>query len=138
MTRNVVCFNEDDNIIKIAKEMIKKKISCVIVQKKGVTTGVITEKDMTGKVVAEGRDIYSTKAGDIMSSPVQVIPPETNIFYASQLMKKTGFKRFPVVKGKKLVGVITQSDILRYFNEQRKQYVLDVLKKNKKDYEKEL
>lgn len=130
MTKIVVCFEEDDGIVPIAKEMKKKNISCVIIKRDNMPVGVITEKDMSGRVVAEERDIRQTKAGDIMSSPVHTIPPETNIFYTSKMMKKTGFKRFPVMKNKKLVGIITQSDILRYFNEQRKQYVLDVLKKS--------
>lgn len=128
MTRDVVCFNQEDSIIKIAREMKKRNISGVLIKRGSTPIGVITERDMTGRVVADERDLISTKAKDIMSSPIYSIPPETNVLYASQLMKKSGFKRFPVIKNGKLVGIITQSDIIRFFNEQKKQFVIDSLK----------
>jgi CBS domain-containing protein len=130
MTREVVCFDEDDGIIKIANAMKSKRISCVIIKKGHSPVGIITERDMTYKVVAGEMDLYSTRARDVMSSPIQVIPPEVNIFYASQLMKKTGVKRFPIVKNKKLVGIITQSDIIRFFNEAQRKFVIDSLRRS--------
>jgi len=48
-----------------------------------------------------------------MSKPVLSIAPDTNIVHAARLMKEKNIRRFPIVKEEKLVGLITETDIMR-------------------------
>lgn len=130
MSKNVVTFSENSKLIDIAKSMGAKNISCVVITKNKIPIGIITERDMTKTVVAKNLDAKKTEAIDVMSSPVISIEPETNIYYAKKLMKEKNFRRFPVTKNKKLIGLITKTDLVDYFAEQRKKFVLKSLNKS--------
>jgi len=130
MTKKVITSSEDEALINIGKKMAKHGISCIVVVKNKKPVGIITERDLSQKVVARNLDCKKTKAKQIMSKPVHTIKPETNIYFTNQLMKKKKFRRFPVAKDGNLVGIITQSDLIRYFTEQRKRFVIESLKRN--------
>ena len=110
--------------------MGKNEISCVVITKDKKPIGVITERDMTKTAVAKNLDSEKTKAKDIMSKPVVSISPDMNIYYTKKLMKEKKFRRFPVTKNNKLVGLITKTDLFDYFTEQRKKFVMSSLKKS--------
>ena len=129
MTKKVVTSTEDENLANIAKKMAKHQVSCIIIVKNKKPVGIITERDFSKKVVAKDLNCKKTKAKQVMSKPVQTIKPDMNIYFTNQIMKKKKFRRFPVAKDGKLIGVITQSDLIRYFTQQRKKYVIESLKK---------
>ena len=104
--------------------------SAIIVDKSVRPRGIVTEKDMVKRVIVQGADAKRTAVTKIMTSPVKSIPPETSIFYASEMMHQNNFRRLPVVTSAgKLLGLITEVDIANYFTEKRKQFVLENLEK---------
>ncbi|MBU2634340.1 MAG: CBS domain-containing protein [Nanoarchaeota archaeon] len=130
MTKKVITSIESDSLMSIGKKMAKYGISCVVIVKDKKPIGIITERDLSQKVVAKNMDCKKTGAKRVMSKPIQTIKPETNIYFTNQLMKKKKFRRFPVAKDGKLVGIITQSDLIKYFADQRKKFVIESLKRN--------
>jgi len=134
MTKKVVVFDEEDSIQDIAKKMKDKGIGSVLIIKNDQAVGIITERDLVHKLIAGNLNAKETKAKQIMNSPLVSIRSDADINYASKIMEDKDIKKMPVVDGNKLVGIITQTDLAKYFTEQRKKFVLSHLGKNLKDY----
>ena len=130
MNKKILNFDENVSIEKISKEFAKVDMGCVIVTRNKKPIGIITERDMLKRVLAKELDIRKTKAKDVMTSPVNVLDQNTNIYYASKIMREKGYKRYPVVKSGKIIGLITEDNLIDYFTEQRKKFVLKHLSKN--------
>jgi predicted transcriptional regulator len=69
--------------------------------------GIITERDLLKRVVAEARDANKTKVKDVMSSPLVVVEPSMDLEEAVKLMFQMKIKKLPVVDGKRLVGLVS-------------------------------
>ncbi len=116
MTRGVVTVKVGASVMEIAKTLKKNEVGSVIVTHDGKMKGVITERDIAYKIVAEGKDPRKTTAKDVMSSPVTTISADKNIEEAAVLLKRKDIKRLPVVDGKgKLVGIVTEGDLLAVY-----------------------
>ena len=133
MSRNVKTAEETESVYNIAGMMKKYDISTVVITRNQAPVGIVTERDMAQKVVASGLDVKKAHAKDIMSTPLQGITPDTNIYFAHGLMKKEGFKKLPVLENGRLVGIVTQTDINNYFTQKRKEFVMAALNKEQRE-----
>ena len=124
-----------DNLIELARKMREKGRGSVIVieyitnsagSKTGTRpVGIITERDIVRKVVAESKDPNSTIAYNIMSKPLITVGPEATVYDAALIMTKYSIRRLPIVRDKTLLGIITSSDLARrMFEENRGDPVL--------------
>lgn len=129
MSKKVTTFDINSSVDKIAYVMGNKDIGAVIITKNKKPVGIITERDMVRRIIAKNLDPKKTKAQEIMTCPVEGISPEANIYYVSKVMQQKGYKRYPVVKNNKLVGMLSQSILIDYFTKQRKKFVLSGLGK---------
>jgi CBS domain-containing protein len=113
MKTNVVVINADAPILEAAKLMAKHSIGSVVVIEKNEVVGVITERDIVRKVVAEEKG-WHIKVKDVMSHPIIVTSPDVPIESAARIMEKNKIRRLPVIDKKGyIVGIITENDILR-------------------------
>lgn len=131
LSKKVVVATPESSIYDVARRMSDLDVSSAVIVDKNVRPrGIVTEKDMVKRVIVQGSDAKKTAITKIMTSPVKTIPPDTNIFYASEMMNQNNFRRLPVVNAAgKLLGLITEGDIANYFTEKRKQFVLENLEK---------
>ena len=113
MSKNVAAAAADESVVSAAKVMADRNISCVLVEHNGAVAGIVTETDLLKRTVVEGRDLQSTKVSEIMSSPVETISPDLSVFEAGKIMDDKGVKRLPVLSGDRLVGIVTQTDLIR-------------------------
>jgi CBS domain-containing protein len=114
MIKEVVTIDEGATVKEAAEVMNKFEIGCLITVKKGKAVGIITERDLLKRVVAEGREAKKTKVKDIMTSPLVVVEPSTELEEAVRLMFQMKIKKLPVVDGKRLAGLVTLTDIARF------------------------
>lgn len=114
MVGEVITIDEDSTVKEAAEVMNKFEIGCLIAVRKGKAIGMITERDLLKRVVAEAKDATETKVKDVMSSPLVVIEPSVELEEAVKLMFQMKIKKLPVVDGKRLVGLITLTDIARF------------------------
>ena len=133
MSKNVKIAEETASLFEVAGMMKKFDISTVIITSKGNPVGILTERDMAQKVAAAALDVKKVQAKEVMSSPLQSIQPDTNIYFAHSMMKKEGFKKLPVMENGKLVGIVTQTDINNYFTQKRKEFVMKSLSKSARE-----
>jgi signal-transduction protein with cAMP-binding, CBS, and nucleotidyltransferase domain len=104
---------ESENVTKVAKAMARNKIgSVIVVDKKHKPLGIITEKDIVHRVVSKGLHPNKVSAGKIMSKPLRTIEPTLDVKEAAKRMKQLKRKRFAVMEAGKLVGIVTQTDIV--------------------------
>jgi CBS domain-containing protein len=114
MVEDVVTVEESVTVKKAVEIMNKYEIGCLIVTKRGKPIGIVTERDMLTRVLAEMRSPERTKIIDIMSRPLIVADPRMEIEEAARLMFKMKVKKLPVVSNGKLVGLVTLTDIARF------------------------
>ncbi len=113
MSKDVATACPDALVVSAAKVMAEKKISCLVVLDKESVAGILTETDVLRRVVRNGKDSYHTTLAQIMSCPVETIPAHLSILAASEVMGRRHIKRLPVVQEDKLVGIVTQTDLVR-------------------------
>ncbi len=112
MTREVCTAAPDETLHAAAKKMIEFGVGSIVVVDEGEPRGIVTEKDILSKVVAKNKTPSEVKLREIMSSPVITILPTTSIREATRIMIKRGIRRLPVIDNGKLVGIVTDTDIL--------------------------
>ena len=117
MTSKLITFHPDQSMDEVIETLLKNKISGgPVVNDNGELVGVISEGDCMKEVVKGKYDnmpALSGKVSDHMSSNVISISPEMNIFDAADEFLTKRIRRFPVVNMGKLMGQISQKDIMR-------------------------
>ncbi len=113
MARPVVTVETGSPIYDAAKIMSEKGIGSVVVAEKGKYVGIVTERDIIQRVVAKGLDASKVRAKDIMSKALITVNGNTPIIKAIRIMEKNKVRRLLVVEKKRLVGIVTQRDLLR-------------------------
>jgi len=114
MVKEVITIDENSTVKEAAEVMNKFEIGCLIAVRKGKAMGIVTERDLLKRVIAEAKDAAKTKVKDVMSSPLVVVEPGTDLEEAVRLMFQMKIKKLPVVEGKRLVGLVSLTDIARF------------------------
>jgi CBS domain-containing protein len=114
MVKEVITIDENSSVKEAAEVMNKFEIGCLIAVKKGKAMGIITERDLLKRVVADVKDAARAKVKDIMTSPLVVVEPNMELEDAVKLMFQMKIKKLPVVDGKRLVGLVSLTDIARF------------------------
>ena len=112
MTQDVVTINESSSIKDAAKKMDEANVGSIVVTRNDEPIGIITERDFVRRYAAMGISL-SSPAADMMTLPLITISPDDTIWDASELMKTRNIHKVPVVRDKKLVGIITNSDVVK-------------------------
>ena len=114
MVKDVIKINEDVTIKEAAGLMNKYEIGCLIAVKKGKVSGILTERDLLKRVVAESKDASKLRVRDVMTSPLIVAETKMDLGEAVRLMFQRKIKKLPVVEDKRLVGLVSLTDIARF------------------------
>lgn len=112
MTKKVVTASANDSIEKILKVIRDKSISCVVITEKKKPIGIFTERDISKKIAGKDVDTKNSLISDVMSAPIIPIDSELSLLPAGEMMEKYKFRRFPVIKDEKLIGIITETDMV--------------------------
>jgi CBS domain-containing protein len=113
MSKPVVTVNPSSSIYKAAVAMKEAKIGCLIaVDSHGKPLGIVTETDIIYKAVAEKKSL-DTQVDHIMTTDIKTIKEDETIDQAARVMAAHLIRRLPVVKNKKLVGIVTLKDVVK-------------------------
>ena len=115
MNRDVKSIEKNTTIIAAGKQMIEKHVSSFVIPPDNELDafGIITRKDVVENLITAGAGETSLKVKDVMTKPSITVNPQLSIHNCHQLMLMVGVRRVPVVEGNKLVGIISNSDILK-------------------------
>jgi CBS domain-containing protein len=124
MTKTPVCCLPHDTVAKVAQLMKSGNIGSIPVIENEQTqklVGIVTDRDLALKVVAEGRDAKSTKVEMVMTLNVVTCQPEDDLQKTLDAMSEHQLRRIPVVdSGNKILGIISQADVATRINEPSK------------------
>jgi CBS domain-containing protein len=114
MVREVVMIDENASVKEAVEIMNRLEISSIIATRNGDPIGLVTERDILKRIVAEGKAAKETFVRDIMSTPLTVILPEAGLEEAAHLMFDKKIKKLPVVHEGNMIGLLSLTDIARY------------------------
>lgn len=108
MTRGVIFAKLEDSVLKVSEIMVRHAISQMPVLNKGKIVGTITEESIIRKL---GSDIAEEKVESVMDPPLPVVSEDTSISAIRPLLERR--QGVLVAKGKRIIGIITRSDLLK-------------------------
>ncbi len=112
MIKKVIITKPDSTVREAAKIMTKYRIGSLLVVDNEKLVGIVTELDIIWKVVAGDLDPNTTLVKDIMTKKVIAIKSNRTLEDATHVMMEKKIKKLPVLEGKKLVGIITCTDLV--------------------------
>jgi CBS domain-containing protein len=111
MDKNVIPVESQSTVMDAIKKMVDGSVWSLLVQKRGLPEGVVTERDVLRRCLGKGLLPDKTAVEKIMSSPLVTISPDATIRDAMGLMVEKGIRRLFVVDDGKVVGRVTQTDL---------------------------
>jgi CBS domain-containing protein len=114
MTENPVSCEPQASVTEAAKVMAREDVGPVPVVEGNRLVGLVTDRDLIVRVLAEGRDPQGTTVGEVASTDLVTLSPEQDLDEALQLLARHQVRRLPVVDGGKLVGIVAQADVARH------------------------
>jgi CBS domain-containing protein len=111
MTRNPVAMDAKDPVTKAAAAMRDRGIGTVVVMTDGSPCGVVTDRDITVKAVATGKDPSKMPLEQICSDRIVAVTPDQSVEDAVRVMKSHDVKRVLVMEGKELKGIVSLGDL---------------------------
>lgn len=123
MTKDPRTVTPDTGLQEVARLMQSEDVGIIPVVEAGGTSllGVVTDRDIALRVVAEGKDATSTKVSDVMSKGVRTCKESDSVDDVMELMGKEQLRRIPIVDDRgALVGIVAQADVVREAKSDRK------------------
>jgi len=112
MTRNPVTVPSEALLTEASRLMGEKDIgSVVVVKQDGRIGGIVTDRDIVVRAIAQNKDPSRTSLGDICSRELVTLEPGEKIETAVSLMREKGIRRIPVQEGGKPVGIVSIGDL---------------------------
>ena len=114
MAKEMVTVDGSATVAEAVKLMKEKGVRALIVDRRSEDDayGIVTQRDIVYRVVAERRDPASVRVHEIMTKPLVVINPDLDVVYVARLMAQQKLSRAPVLFEQKLQGVVSVSDII--------------------------
>lgn len=100
------------HVSEIAEIMVQQNVGAVVVTRDDEPLGMITERDILQRVVLSNKDLDEVVAQEIMTAPLLTIDSTRSIKEALEIMQKNRLRRLVVVKGEKLLGLVTERRLL--------------------------
>ena len=113
MTRDVRACEPNATVADAAKVMAQEDVGPVPIVEDGRLVGIVTDRDIVVRVVAEGRDPNATTVKEIASTDLVTVSPGDDLDEALKLLAERQVRRLPVVEGDRLVGIVAQADVAR-------------------------
>jgi CBS domain-containing protein len=114
MTPHPVSVDEKATLREVAAVMRDENLGDVIVRRQGEVGGIVTDRDIVLRAVADGEDPNRLLAGDICSGDLVTLSPDDSIDQAAQTMVDAAVRRVPVMEGKEAVGIVALADLARW------------------------
>ncbi len=112
LARKPICVAPQTSIRDAAQLMTRERISCLLVTEHDALTGLLTDRDLRSRCIAEGLEI-SRPVRDIMTTHVHGVAPHTLAFEALMQMTRLNVHHLPVMDGARVIGVLSASDLVR-------------------------
>jgi CBS domain-containing protein len=129
MTEDPRSIGATATVVEAARLMREEHIGSLPITDGEQLVGMITDRDITTRVVAESADPKVTSVGDVYSRDLVSVEPDNDLQEALQLMARHQVRRLPVVERGRLVGIVAQADIALRENEKQTGELVEAISK---------
>jgi CBS domain-containing protein len=109
--KDVATIPAESPVREAAAAMRSRAVGSLVIMRDGQPVGIVTDRDLLERVVADGKDAGATVIADVMSEPLQTASPEDPLDRVIELMSSHGIRRVPVVGKGELVGIVALDDV---------------------------
>jgi CBS domain-containing protein len=114
MSKDVIKMPSSASVSDAARQMRDRNVGAVVVEDDGKLRGIVTDRDIAVRAVAEGRDSTSTKLGDICSKELTTLSADDEIDRAIQIMRDKAIRRVLVVEAQnRVIGILSLGDLAK-------------------------
>ena len=114
MGREGVVLSPEEPVSVAARLMTRHNVGALPVRDRdGSLCGILTDRDVVTRCVALERPLQETSVARVMTARVATVPPTASLDQAAALLSREQVRRLPVVEGRRLVGMVTLSDLSR-------------------------
>ncbi len=122
MNREVTLIHPDKSV-KYAGQILKAvNIGCLVVVDEHGPVGILTERDIVQKVVADGGKPDEMKVRDVMTKNLIMLKKDNTVEEAVDLMDRNRIKKIPITEDGQIVGIVTMTDLLKTMRKMEQQY----------------
>ena len=111
MTAPAECLAPDDSLVEAARLLGRHDVGSMPVVEEDTLVGVLTDRDIVVRGVAEGLDPAQTRVAAVMSANVVTVAADADALAVAGVLAANQIRRVPVVEGDKVVGVVSQADV---------------------------
>jgi CBS domain-containing protein len=111
MTADPRTVRSDATLQEAAREMKGGDIGAVLVEDNGSVAGILTDRDIVVRAIAEGRDPASTKVADVATRDVKTLTPDSSVEDAIRIVREQNVRRIPVVQDGRPAGIVSIGDL---------------------------
>lgn len=112
MTRNVATIDIKSDVQGLSRKMLELDVGSVIITDKKLPVGIVTERDIVRKIVSVNLRPIDISIKELMTTPLITIPSTEEVSEAMRRMVKMQIRRLPVVENSRLVGIVTDMDLI--------------------------
>ncbi|MDH3654911.1 MAG: CBS domain-containing protein [Myxococcales bacterium] len=123
MKTEMVTVKPDDSVADAARLMAQNQVGAALVVEDGAMKGIVSERDVVTRVVAEGKDPAATKVSEISTSAVVHVDVDTHVRKCAELQSAMGVRHLPVTENGAPVGILSSRDLLAYVVEGLEQVI---------------
>lgn len=118
-TQKLTSLSSEASVTECARIMREKDIGAILVTENGSPKGVVTDRDLVLRLIADGTDCRNVKVKEVMSRVVETISCDEGILNACQKMKNAHVRRLPVVdNNQKAIGLLSLDDLFQLIGQE--------------------
>jgi len=118
--RTIVSIDSKAKAKDAARLMVEKRIGSLVANREGLPFGIITERDMMEKIVAQGIDPAKVTVAEIMTVPLATVDASASLNDAARKMVEKQMKRLVVTEHDKIIGIVSQTDLIQHMTDFQK------------------
>jgi signal-transduction protein with cAMP-binding, CBS, and nucleotidyltransferase domain len=111
MTESPRTVDAATTVTEVATQMRDADVGAILVTESDTLSGIVTDRDIVVRAVAEGRDPDESRAGDVCTSDPHTLSPDEDLGDAVRRVKSENIRRLPVVEDGKPVGILSLGDL---------------------------
>jgi CBS domain-containing protein len=120
---DVFSVEPQESVLRAIEVMANRHVGALLVMSQGSLIGIISERDYARKVILKNRSSHDTPVSDIMTSPAVSVTPDDTVHRCMQLMTEGRFRHLPVVKGGRVVGMLSIGDLVKAVIQEQSEHI---------------
>ena len=114
MVTEMISATPDESVLKVADLMARNRIGAGLVLDGARRAGIFSERDLLTRVIGEGRDLSTTRVGEVATLDMVTIDAEQPVRSAVETFRARRFRHLPVVRAGRAVGILSTRDFLAF------------------------